>query len=441
MLQRFIKYIKDNKLFTTGDNILTGVSGGIDSVVLLDLLDKSGYSIGLAHCNFSLRAKESDADEVFIQSLARKYDKPLYKISFNTKAYAKEKGISVEMAARELRYSWFEEIRSKYHYNWITVGHHRDDQLETFFLNLARGTGLTGLTGIKPVNGKIVRPLLFASRKEIRNYCSDNLLEYREDASNENIDIHRNKIRHQVIPLMEELNPAFRDSLIKTMGNLHDINKIKAAEIENAWERIAIRKGSDYYLSIAELNLLDPIATYLYEFLRPFHFNSEVVNDIVYSVGNLPGKQFLSHTHRLVRDRESLILTSLKRDNQKVHYVDATCSELSSPVKMKVSIIERKYKFQIPDSTRIGCIDIDKVQFPLIIRRWKRGDFFKPLGMSGIKKLSDFFVDQKMSIPEKENTWILANGEQVVWIIGRRLDDRYKITSATKNILKLELIG
>jgi tRNA(Ile)-lysidine synthase len=440
MLRRFIKYIEENRLFSPDDTILVGVSGGIDSVVLLDLLDKAGYSIGLAHCNFTLRGNDSDSDQALVQSLARKYDKPLYTISFDTKEYAKENGISIEMAARDLRYKWFEEIRSKHHYNWISVAHHRDDQLETFFLNLARGTGISGLTGMRPVNDKIVRPLLFASRKEIEQYRYENHLEFHEDASNESIEIQRNKVRHKVLPLMEELNPSFREGLIKTMINLQDVNKIHLAEIDHAWERVAIRKGKDYFISIDELKLLNPLSTYLYQFLKPFHFNSDLVNDIVLSLESASGKQFLSRTHRLVRDRDYLIVTSMDSDKPKIHYLDATCREISHPVKMKLSIIEIKNKFQIPDSERIGCIDLEKVQFPLIIRRWQKGDYFKPLGMNGIKKLSDFFVDSKMSLPEKENTWILTNGEQVVWIIGRRLDDRYKITFDTKKILKMELL-
>ena len=391
MLRRFIKYIEDNKLFSPGDTILAGVSGGIDSVVLLDLLDKAGYSVGLAHCNFRLRASDSDADEALVESLARKYDKPLYKKSFDTKEYAKENGVSIEMAARELRYNWFEEIRSKHHYNWIAVAHHRDDQLETFFLNLARGTGLSGLTGMRPVNNKVVRPLLFASRKEIEQYRFENHLEFREDASNESLEFQRNKIRHKVIPLMEELNPSFRDGLIKTMANLQDVNKIQLLEIDHTWERVAIRKGKDYYISIDELKLLDPLPSYLYQFLKPFHINSDVVNDIILSLDSISGKQFLSRTHRLVRDRDSLIVTPLELDDLKTHYFDATCRDISHPIKMKVSILERKYKFQIPDSANIACIDMEKIQFPLIIRRWQNGDYFKPLGMSGMKKLSDFF--------------------------------------------------
>ncbi len=441
MLRSFIKYIEDNALFTTEDTILIGVSGGIDSAVLFDLLNKAGFSTGIAHCNFKLRDTESDKDEAFVENLARKYQRPFYIKSFDTKKYASEKGISIEMAARELRYNWFEEIRHKHHYDRIAVAHHRDDQMETFFLNLARGTGISGLTGMKPVNGKIVRPLLYASRNEIVQYCKKNHLEFREDSSNENTEIQRNKIRHMIIPLMEELNPSFREGLMRTMENLQGIHKIQQTEIANEWERIVVRKGPDYYLSIEELKLLNPLPTYLFEFLKPFHFNNEVISDIVTSLDSVSGKQFLSPTHRLVRDRETLIVTLLASEEKKTYYLDANCSEICCPVKMKVTLLEKRYEYEIPESAKIACIDLDKVQFPMIIRCWLKGDYFRPLGMTGMKKLSDFFVDQKMSLPEKEKTWILANGEQVVWVIGRRLDDRYKITSRTKNILLLELIG
>jgi tRNA(Ile)-lysidine synthase len=441
MLERFLKYIEDHNLFASGDSILIGVSGGVDSVVLLDLFYKAGYPIGIAHCNFKLRGEESDQDEEFVEKFALKYSLPFYNISFHTAEYAEENGISIEMAARELRYRWFEEIRSGYNYNWISVAHHRDDQLETFFLNLTRGgTGLSGLTGMNPINNKIVRPLLFASRKEIEAYATENHLEFREDGSNRNTEFTRNKIRHQVLPLMEQLNPSFREGLTRTIENLKNSRKIENAEIRNAWDRIAEPIEDDIYFSIEELKNLDPLPTYLFHFLKDYNFNTEVVNDIVSTLVNGPGKQFYSSTHRLIRDRENLILRELKTETQAIHYLDESCGELSYPVKMRISIIEKKYKFEIPDTQRIGCVDLEKIQFPLIIRHWQKGDFFHPLGMKGEKKLSDFFIDAKMSLPEKENTWILANGDDIVWVIGRRLDDRFKITPKTKNIYRMELI-
>ncbi len=440
MLQRFIKYINDNHLFNKADTILVGVSGGIDSVVLLDLLDKAGFSVAIAHCNFRLRGEESGGDERLVGELAKKYDAPLFKTSFDTADYALENKISIEMAARDLRYQWFEEIRASHHFDCIAVAHHRDDQLETFFLNLARGTGLTGLTGMRAVNGKIVRPLLFASRDEIEKYRHENFLDFREDSSNQSLDYQRNKIRHMLLPVMETLNPSFREGLIRTMSYLDDVSKICDRAIQQTWERVALRKGNDYLISIAELKLLNPLPTYLFEFLKSFGFNSMVVADIVASLDGISGKQFVSQTHRLVRDRESLILSPVQSANRKQFYIEEGMKECISPVHLKISVHNKTDKFKISDSRFEACIDRDHVQFPLLIRRWQQGDYFKPLGMNGFKKISDFFIDSKLSLPEKENVWILANGEQVVWIIGHRLDDRYKITSDTHNILKLEIL-
>jgi tRNA(Ile)-lysidine synthase len=441
MIQRFINYIAENHLLNQADTVLVGVSGGIDSVVLLDLLDKAGFSVAIAHCNFRLRGIESDGDERLVNELAKKYDVPLFKTSFDTDDYAKENKISIEMAARELRYKWFESIRSAHHFDYIAVAHHRDDQVETFFLNLARGTGISGLTGMRPKSGKIIRPLLFASRDDIENYRRENFLDFREDSSNESLLYQRNRVRHTLLPVMQTLNPSFRDGLIKTMSYLEDVSKICDLAVREMWERVTLRKGNGYLISIAELKLLDPLPAYLFGFLKTFGFNSNVVYEIADSLDGIPGKQFLSSTHRIVRDRESLILTPLKSVKEKQFYLDEGIAELKFPVHLKISVAENKDKFKIPDSRFVACIDLDKVQFPLLIRRWQKGDYFKPLGMSGFKKISDFFIDSKLSIPEKENVWILANGERVVWIIGHRLDDRYKITPLTHHLLRLEMMG
>lgn len=440
MIQQFINYIKENHIFNQTDSILVGVSGGIDSVVLLDLLDKTGYSVAIGHCNFQLRGKESDGDEKLVFDLARKYDVPLYKTSFDTNEYAHENKISVEMAARELRYQWFESIRTTHHLDYIAVAHHRDDQLETFFLNLARGTGLSGLTGMRPINGKIVRPLLFASREEIEKYRHKNFLDFREDSSNQSLDYQRNKIRHTLLPVMETLNPSFRDGMIRTMSYLEDVSKICDKAIMQAWEQVSVRKGNEFMISIAELKLFDPVSTYLFEFLKPYGFNSLVVSDIIASLDGISGKQFISQTHRIVHDRELLILTPVRHQNRKYFYLEEGKEELLSPVHLKIGVNKRKDSFKIPDSPLVACIDHDKLQFPLVIRKWQQGDYFKPLGMNGFKKVSDFFIDSKLSLPQKENTWMITNGEQVVWIIGQRLDDRYKITHATQTIFRMELL-
>lgn len=439
MLLRFTNYIKEKCLFNQADTILVGVSGGIDSVVLLDLLDKAGFAVSIAHCNFRLRGADSDLDEHFVEGLARKYDVPVFKTSFDTVDYARENKISVEMAARELRYNWFEMIRSTHHFDHIAVAHHRDDQVETFFLNLTRGTGVNGLIGMRPKNGKIVRPLLFASRDDIEHYRHEHFLDFREDLSNQTTEYQRNKIRHNLLPVMDSLNPSFREALIKTMSYLEDFSTICDHAIQQTWERVAVRKENDYYISIPELKLLDPLRTYLFEFLKPYGFNSMVVGEVVSSLDGISGKQFFSPGYRLIHDRDALILTKLRPETRKQYYLEEGVQEVTFPVHLKVSVLHRTGNFKIPESTFVAYIDRDQIQFPLLIRRWQQGDYFKPLGMKGLKKISDYFIDIKLSLTEKENVWILANGEQVVWIIGYRLDDRYKITSGTQHVLKLEI--
>jgi tRNA(Ile)-lysidine synthase len=440
MIQRLIHFITENKIFDKSHKILVGVSGGIDSVVLLDLLDKAGYSMAIAHCNFQLRGAESDKDERLVHALALKYDVSIFKIAFDTLAIATERKISIEMAARDLRYEWFEKIRSENNCDFIAVAHHRDDQLETFFLNLARGTGLAGLTGMNPVNGKVVRPLLFASRGEIENYRHELFLDFRMDATNQNLEFQRNKIRHSLMPIMDSLNPNFREGLIRTMDHLDKTASIYNRTITEAWQRVATTKDQTHYISIEAVQNLDPLDTYLFEFLKPFGFKGSNIRDIVQSLSGLSGKQFTSATHRLLHDRENLVLTPFMEEEVSHFYLDQEQNEISDPIHLKISKEMSNGTIHYTDSQSEASIDQDKIQFPLLIRRWQQGDYFKPLGMTGLKKLSDYFVDSKLSILEKENVWILANGEQIVWIIGYRLDDRYKITSQTKRIVKIKAV-
>ena len=441
MIDRLIKYVESLQLFSPTDSILVGVSGGIDSVVLADLLYKAGYSFALVHCNFNLRDEESDGDEAFVKALAAKYDKTYYGQSFDTKQFALNKGISIEMAARDLRYRWFEEIRHTRHYDWIAVAHHRDDQVETFFLNLTRSTGISGLTGMKTINGKVVRPLLFATRKEIESYARQNRLSFREDSSNLKNDFHRNKIRNLVLPVMEEINPSFRNGVIETMSHLADVRTIYNQAIEQATERVIFRRTSgEIELSIPEVKLLNPIAAYLFEMLRPYHFNGDVVEELVNALDGQPGKQFFSSTHRAVIDRDIVVIQEISSTSDSRYYLEDTCSEVNYPVKLTLDFQKKPTDFKLNKSSEMAMIDRDRLQFPLILRKWQKGDYFQPLGMKGIKKLSDFFVDEKFSLSDKENVWLLTNGEEIVWIIGVRLDDRYKIRPNTTNMLIISLI-
>ncbi|MEI6277448.1 MAG: tRNA lysidine(34) synthetase TilS [Prolixibacteraceae bacterium] len=440
MVERLKRYVDALRLFTPDDNLLIGVSGGIDSIVLADLLYLAGYAFSIAHCNFNLRGAESDRDEAFVRALAAKYDKPFFRHSFDTSEYATQNGISIEMAARDLRYAWFEEIRHAHHFDKIVVAHHLDDQAETFFLNLARGTGISGLTGIKAINGNVVRPLLFATRKEIESYASVNQLEYREDSTNLLTDFQRNKIRHLVLPLMEELNPSFRQGLQETIGYLRDTLQVYDQAVESVKERVVRRKShGEIELSIQELKLLNPLSSYLFEILKPYHFNGDVVDEMIKSIGGQSGKQFYSATHRAVLDREVILIHELKEHSDKRYYLDESTTEIDFPVSLTITAQEMTGSVKISRSSKIAMVDREKIQFPLILRKWQKGDYFQPLGMTGMKKLSDFFVDEKFSLPEKENLWLLTNGEEIVWILGIRLDDRYKITSETNKMLVFEV--
>ena len=440
MVERLKRYVDALRLFTPDDNLLIGVSGGIDSVVLADLLYHAGYAFSIAHCNFNLRGPESDQDEIFVRALAEKYDKPFFRHSFDTSEYATQNGISIEMAARDLRYAWFEEIRHGHHFDKIVVAHHLDDQAETFFLNLARGTGISGLTGMKAINGNVVRPLLFATRKEIESYASVNQLEYREDSTNLRTDFQRNKIRHLVLPLMEELNPSFRQGLQETIGYLVDTLQVYDQAVESVKERVVRRKShGEIELSIQELKLLNPLSSYLFEILKPYHFNGDVVDEMIKSIGGQSGKQFYSATHRAVLDREVILIHELKEHSDKRYYLDESTTEIDFPVSLTITAQEMTGSVKISRSSKIAMVDREKIQFPLILRKWQKGDYFQPLGMTGMKKLSDFFVDEKFSLPEKENLWLLTNGEEIVWILGIRLDDRYKITSETNKMLVFEV--
>ncbi|MCK9411967.1 MAG: tRNA lysidine(34) synthetase TilS [Prolixibacteraceae bacterium] len=440
MVERLLKYIESNRLFSPNDTLLVGVSGGIDSVVLIDLLNRAGLAFAVAHCNFQLRGTESGQDEHFVKELSESYGKLCFCKSFDTREYANEKGISIEMAARDLRYDWFEEVRRTHHFDWILVAHHLDDQIETFFLNLVRGTGISGLTGMKIVNGKVVRPLLFCSRKEIENYAAANRLHYREDSSNALTDFQRNKIRKMVLPLLEELNPSFRESMEETIGHLRETSAIYLQSIERARE-LCVRKKSNGETEILldELRLLNPLSTYLFELLKPFHFNGEVVEEMVKAMEGQAGKQFYSQSHRAVLDRQVIIIAKLAKESITRFYLDETLSVIDVPIKLTFSTTKQTGPFQWNTSPMIASLDKDLLQFPLILRKWQKGDYFQPLGMKGMKKLSDFFVDEKFSLPEKEECWILANGEEIVWIVGVRVDNRYKITPKTRNILVVKL--
>ena len=439
MYNRFLKYISSENLFGHQEKLLLGVSGGVDSVTLVHLVTRLGNDFALAHCNFNLRGDESDEDERFVKELANQYGVEIFLNSFATSDYAFENGISIEMAARKLRYEWFEKIRTENYFDFIVVGHHLNDVLETFILNMSRGTGIRGLSGIKPKTGNIVRPMLFASRNEIDAYAEENQLTHRFDSSNDDTSIKRNKVRHQIIPLLEELNPSFKTNLQRTIGILNQTEAVFQTKIEEIQHQLISKEGSWTVIDKGQLASLIPVSIYLFELLRPYHFNAATTGNIIDMLYEPPGTKFYSSTHRLVIDREKLIITPIEFMSQDIFYVEKDQISVYDPVELAVSVETYLPGYKIPDSKNIAVFDYDKVRFPLVIRKWQQGEYFCPLGMKGFKKLSDFFIDEKYSIPEKENTWIMASENKIMWILGKRIDDRFKITSSTQYVLRLEM--
>lgn len=441
MIIEFRKFIKNQKLWGSQSKLLLAVSGGVDSVTLVDLCLKLNLNFGIAHCNFSLRGDESDADEAFVRQLAADIDVPFFSICFNTKEDAENMGISVQMAARKLRYDWFEGIAAGKGFSHIVTAHHLDDQIETFFINLLRGSGLNGLHGIPVKKGKVVRPLLFATRQQIHDYASENHLTWREDSSNLTDKYLRNKIRHQIIPVLSEMNPAFRDIMSETFYRLKEVNNIFKQKIEEGHADLVEVTETETRILLSWLDEFGNHATWLYELLKPFGFNFTVVKEIVQSLNGQSGKIFLSSTHRLVKDREHLIITRLDKDestSENPIYVFEETRSLESPLKIKFEVLDYD-KLTIIKESKHAFIDLKKLSFPLKLRKWKPGDRFIPLGMKNSKKLSDFFINEKLSISEKENVWLLLSDDKVVWVAGLRIDNRFKITGNTRKVLHISL--
>lgn len=440
MTDTFIKFIKNENLADKSGSWLLGVSGGVDSMVMMELFIKTGYNISVAHCNFGLRGSESDDDELLVAKQAETNRITFHSKSFEAFNYSAERGISIQMAARELRYSWFDTLIVENGYSGVAIAHNKNDIAETFIINLLRGTGIRGLTGIKAKAGNIIRPLLFAERKEIIEYAIKNNVSYRDDSSNSEIKYKRNRIRHRIIPEFENISDGFINRLYQTTCRLNEVETIYSDAINKKFNELWIRKGKEFMVEIKALLKLDPLPSYLYEFLRIWGFPRDLIADIIKSLKAAPGKQFYSATHRLIKDRSHLIVTPKTAGGITRHYIEEGAGDLTGPVNLRISKMKNSPVFRIPADPKVACLDLGNIHFPLMLRKWQNGDYFQPLGMNGMKKVSDFFIDNKFSLVEKENTWLLMSGNRVAWIIGRRIDDRYKITERTKDILMIELL-
>ncbi len=439
MYKQFREFIETEGLIDQPGTIVLGVSGGVDSMVMMDLFLKAGYKVAAAHCNFGLRGEESDKDQVFVAERCEKFNIRLHTKLFDTVNYAKDKGISLQMAARDLRYEWFEMLLADNGYSSVAIAHNKNDLAETFLLNLVRGTGIRGLTGIKAKTNNIIRPLLFASRNEILDYAEANMVPFREDSSNLDIKYTRNRIRHNIIPEFEKISPSFINRLYETSERLKDVENIYSATLSKKFDQLCNQSGEECRIEINSLLALHPLATHLYELLRKWNFSRELVPDIISSLAASPGKKFYSPSHRIVKDRDHLIVTPLPAETVNRYYVEEEVEKLDHPLKVRFARTKNYSGFKIPANRKTACLDLDLLHFPLIIRKWQKGDYFQPLGLNGLKKLSDFFIDNKLSLVEKEKVWLLTSNNRIAWIMGHRIDDRFKITERTKEILMIEL--
>lgn len=438
--ENIIAFLKRYNI-STDAGFIVAVSGGADSISLLHAFKYLNLKILALHCNFNLRGKESDMDEQFVKRFCDTYGVALSVKKFDTTGYAKEKGVSIEMAARELRYAWFAEVKAKKKMDYIVVGHHADDLAETFFINVCRGTGIKGLTGIKPVNGDILRPLLPFSRTDILAYIESNQLGFRTDSSNNSLDYMRNRIRHQVIPVFKEINPAFRETMEENCGALKETEAIFRYGIAQLQEQVMECEEDEILIDIEKTLETPAPYTLLYEILKPFGFNKTQIRDILQSQTATPGKQFIAGSYVLTRGRRYWRIFNSSTHTATHMLVDGEGEYEINGNTYRFTILPISPDFVIPKDPSVACLDAGKVQFPLLVRNWQAGDYFCPIGMKmSKKKMSDFFTDQKFSAKQKQECLLLLSGDKVVWIVGNRPDERFKITSFTKNVLMAELI-
>ena len=435
MFSKFQNHIASRFPFLEEKKLFLAVSGGLDSMVLLHLLKQLPYEIAVLHCNFQLRGLESFGDQNFIQEYCDQNNIPIFITQFDTEAFAKDYKMSTQVAARELRYSWFYELLESKNFDYILTAHHADDNLETFIINLTRGTGLDGLTGIPEENDKIIRPLLPFSREEILKYAEENKIEWREDSSNASNKYLRNKIRHDLVPMLKEINPNFLNAFQKTQSYLQESQEMVEDASIMIYQQVAKEEGEDIHFDLNQLLKLPNYQSYLYQWLKEFGFLAW--NDIYDLVNGQSGKQVLSAEFRLLKNRDTLILSPISEMSEKEEFeIYEDDKEVNFPLKLRLCNIDHI----TIDSNKVIFVDAQKIHYPLVLRKWKEGDSFQPFGMNGkSKKISKLFKDEKLSLIDKENTWLLCSNDQIVWVIGIRQDERFRIEETSNKILKIEL--
>ncbi|MDA1121821.1 MAG: tRNA lysidine(34) synthetase TilS [Bacteroidetes bacterium] len=438
MLERFRKFLESNDFDLNNCRSLIAISGGLDSVVLSKLFQLAGYSFALAHCNFNLRGKESDGDEVFVKRLAEELKVLCYTRKFETSTHAKERGLSIQMAARELRYQWFDEIKVENGFDYVATAHHKNDVVETVFINMIKGTGIAGLHGIKVLNGSIIRPMLFCTREEIEGFASQEKLEWREDSSNSDSKYIRNFLRKEIIPKLKTINPQLEEKIAQMTNYVAGVESVFSKELEEFKKAVTRFEKDDCYLSLLEIKKIHNWQIFLTHFLLEKGFSYDQINGIIQGIDKT-GLIFQNRAIQLNIDRNEIVISSIKGISEYYEISNENKIIATQHFNLEIKIYDRQ-DYKISDTVTLCGVDMDQLIFPLVVRNWVQGDYFIPIGMTGKKKISDFMIDEKIPLNLKERQLLLISGNEVVWVMGRRIDDRFKISRQTQKVIELKIL-
>ena len=440
LLKEFQGYIKKENLFQPKDKLLLAVSGGVDSVVLCELCKQAGYDFVIAHCNFQLRGEESQRDEDFVNAVGKKYAVEVLVKKFDTENHAAENKLGIQVAARELRYTWFRELvanRSLDIGHWIVTAHHANDNVETMLMNFFKGTGINGLKAILPKQGNIVRPLLFARKEELIAFAQQHKLGFVEDSSNASGKYTRNYFRNELIPVLQEVFPQVEENLMDNLQRFREIEVLYQQSIDLHKRKLLEQKGNEIHIPVLKLQKTGPLHTVVYEIIRDFGFTTHQTDEVIGLLQSETGKYIRSSSHRIIKNRNWLIISPNETTEATNILIEGEGSWQFTAGKLELKKLQTS-NIKHQTSNNIAQLDATDIKFPLLLRKWKQGDYFYPLGMNKKKKLSRFLIDQKLSMPQKENTWVIEMNKKIIWIIGLRIDDRFKLTAKTNNLLQLK---